>query len=107
MGPTIIWVCPVYDSGGNRPGHFRVVIPMAPPGLCIGQRPNHSVCALLGAEAGARGGTPFSWPDPSFADTRRRYPRVGCRHDRIERTVLGRVLTNAQIAVPLWGHVPR
>jgi hypothetical protein len=45
--------------------------------------------ALLGGEAGARGAMPFCLPDP-FTDSRRRYPRVGCCHDRMGRTVVVR-----------------
>jgi hypothetical protein len=110
--PSLSGLCRVDDSGGNRSGQFYVVISMArnnstsnaqrdrrPAGLCIGQRPNHSVCAVLGAEAGAR--APFSSPDPSFADSRRRYPRVCCRHDRMERTVLVHRKLGRDFALPI------
>jgi hypothetical protein len=101
--PPLSGLCPVYDSEGNRPGQFRVVcrwhattarrmrsaidlcrtVHWSVPKLFIFR-------ALLGAEPRARGATPFSSPDPLFTDRRRRYPRVGCRHDRMERAILVR-----------------
>ena len=73
---------------GTQRQHVERAARQASPGMGIGQCQNYSVCALLGAEAEARGAMPFSSPGPSFTDSRRRYPRVGCRHDRMERTVL-------------------
>jgi hypothetical protein len=89
---------------GTQRQHVERAARYASAGLCIAQRPNHSVCALLGAEAGAR--PPFSSPDPSFANCRRRYPRVGCGHDRMERTVLGAPRGSA-VALLTWRGLPR
>ena len=101
MGPILIRACVVLTTlgetdlansrrypDGTQQQHVERATRWTCAGTCIGQRPNYSVCALLGAEAGA----PFSSPAPSFADSRRRYPRVGCRLDRMERTVLDAVM---------------
>jgi hypothetical protein len=75
---------------GTQQQHVERAAREASAGLCIGQCPNYSVRALLGAEPGARGATPFGSPDASFTVSRRRYPCVGCHYDRMERTVLVR-----------------
>ena len=82
---------------GTQQQHVERATRWTCAGTCIGQRPNYSVCALLGAEAGA----PFSSPAPSFADSRRRYPRVGCRLDRMERMVLVHRKLGRGFALPI------
>jgi hypothetical protein len=86
---------------GTQQQHVERATRWTCAGTCIGQRPNYSVCALLGAEAGAGAGAPFSSPAPSFADSRRRYPRVGCRLDRMERTVLVHRKLGRGFALPI------
>jgi hypothetical protein len=87
---------------GTQQQHVERATRWTCAGTCVGQRPNHSVCALPGAEAGAR--AHFSSPDPSFADSRRRYPRVGCHHDRMKHTVLVHRKLGSGFALSILGY---
>ena len=52
-----------YADGTQQ--HVERAAVWAAPGLCIRQRQNQSVCAVLGAQTGAT--ALFSSPEPSFA----------------------------------------